>query len=183
MVRLIFAGAGLIVAVMLAGTAVAEPDNEFRDCNVCPLMMVLPAGTFMMGSPPNEAMRSGDEGPLHEVSIAKRLAVGRFEVTFDEWEACQADGGCGQYKPSDDGWGVGRRPVVNISWADAKAYATWLSKKTGKEYRLPSEAEWEYAARAGTTTPFSTGRTITSDQANFDGNFTFGETSQGHISQ
>ncbi len=110
-----------------------------------------------------------DEGPQHKVTIAKPFAVGRFAVTFAEWDACVAAGGCGGYKPGDSGWGRGDRPVINVSWDDAKAYVAWLSKKTGATYRLLSEAEREYAARAGTTTPFWWGSSITPEQANYDG--------------
>jgi formylglycine-generating enzyme required for sulfatase activity len=88
------------------------------------------------------------------VSIAAPFAVGRYAVTFDEWDACVADGGCNGYRPSDEGWGRGKHPVINVSWEDAKAYVSWLSRKTGKTYRLLSEAEREYVTRAGTTTPF-----------------------------
>jgi formylglycine-generating enzyme required for sulfatase activity len=132
-------------------------------------MVVVPAGSFMMGSPASEAGRLDDEGPQHRVTVAKPFAVGKFEVTVAEWDACVAGGGC-NHKPSDQGWGRGRRPVINVSWQDAKGYVAWLSRKTGRTYRLLSEAEWEYAARAGTTTPFSTGATISTDQANFGGN-------------
>src|SRR6266566_4275122 len=139
---------------------------------------VVPAGSFTRGSPTSEPGHSADEGPQHTVTIARPFAVGRFAVTFDEWDACAADGGCyntgtrtsngeafldspysivpewalGGYKPSDEGWGRGRRPVINVSWYDAKAYVAWLSKKTGKSYRLLSGAEYEYATRAGTQT-------------------------------
>jgi formylglycine-generating enzyme required for sulfatase activity len=104
-------------------------------------------------------------------------------VTFAEWDACVAAGGCNGHRPGDRGWGRGNRPVINVSWNDAKAYVAWLSRKTGKTYRLLSEAEWEYAARAGTTTPFSTGQTITTDQANFDGNSTYGGGRKGVFRQ
>jgi formylglycine-generating enzyme required for sulfatase activity len=99
-------------------------------------------------------------------------------VTFDEWDACIAAGGC-KHRPGDEGWGRGRRPVINVSWNDAKEYVAWLSKTTGKSYRMLSEAEWEYAARAGTTTPFSTGETISTEQANYDGNYTYAGGSKG----
>jgi formylglycine-generating enzyme required for sulfatase activity len=103
--------------------------------------------SFMMGSPlwPHDS----EEGPQHRVWIARQFAVGQFEVTFDEWEACAAGGGCNGYKPGDQGWGRGRRPVINVNWDDAKTYVAWLVKVTGKPYRLLSEAEYEYAARAG----------------------------------
>ena len=92
------------------------------------------------------------------MTFARQFAVGKFAVTFDEWDACVADGGCNGYKPSDQGWGRGKRPVIRVNWDDAKAYVAWLSRKTGKTYRLLSEAEREYVTRAGTTTPFWWGR-------------------------
>jgi formylglycine-generating enzyme required for sulfatase activity len=123
----------------------------FRDCAECPEMVVVPAGSFSMGSPENEVGRYGDEGPQHLVTIARPFAVGRFEVTFTEWNACVAAGGC-SHRPNDEGGGGGNRPVINVSWNDiTKGYLPWLSRKTGKAYRLLTEAEWEYAARAGTT--------------------------------
>ena len=122
-----------------------------------------------MGSPESEPERAKDEGPQHEVTIARPFAVGKFAVTFSEWDACTADGGCGRYTPEDRGWGRGSQPVINVSWLDAKAYVAWLSKKTGKDYRLLSEAEREYAARAGTKTPFWWGASITPGEANYCG--------------
>jgi len=101
-------------------------------------MVVLPRGSFTMGSPSNEEGRDSDEGPQHRVTIGYDLAVGKYEVTFDEWNACVGDGGCRGYRPNDQGWGRGRRPVINVSWDDAKAYVTWLSRKTGQRYRLLS---------------------------------------------
>jgi len=109
-----------------------KPKDTFKECANCPEMMVVPPGSFTMGSPTSEPGYSADESPQHKVTIARQFAVGRFEVTFDEWDACAADGGCNGYKPSDEGWGRGRRPVINVSWDDAKAYVAWLSKKTGK---------------------------------------------------
>ena len=131
-----------------------KPKDTFKECANCPEMVVVPAGSFTRGSPTSEPGHSADEGPQHTVTIARPFAVGRFAVTFDEWDACAADGGCNGYKPSDEGWGRGRRPVINVSWDDAKAYAAWLSKKTGKSYRLLSAAEYEYATRAGTQTAY-----------------------------
>lgn len=125
----------------------------FRDCPECPEMKRLDGGSFMMGSPDNELGHRAWEGPQREVKIAP-LAVGLKEVTFAEWEACVAGGGCGNYAPTDKGWGKGTRPVIMVSWNDAQAYAKWLSGKTGKKYRLPTEAEWEFAARGGTTTAY-----------------------------
>ncbi len=130
-----------------------------------------------MGSPESERGRGKDEGPQHRVAFAKPFAVGKFEVTFAERDACVAEGGCTQ-KPGDESWGRGRHPVINVSWHDATQYTAWLSNKTGKDYRLLSEAEWEYAARGVTkatepSMPFSTGATINYRQANYDANFTY----------
>ena len=140
----------------------------WRDCEFCPTLVVIPAGTFCMGSPESEEGYSRDEGPRHEVTL-RSFALGVSEVTFDEWDACFRGGGCGTRRPSDRGWGRGARPVINVSWDDAQAYVSWLSAETGEPYRLPSESEWEYAARAGTTTPFHTGAAISTDQANYHG--------------
>ncbi len=157
--------------------------DTFRDCPECPEMVVLPAGRFTMGSPASEEERGDDEGPQREVTIPEPFAVGKFEVTFAQWDSCVAGGGCDEYRPEDSGWGRGTRPVINVNWDDAKRYIEWLSGKTGLTYRLLSEAEWEYAARAGTTTPFSTGKTITTDQANFDGNYTYNGSRKGKFRQ
>jgi formylglycine-generating enzyme required for sulfatase activity len=160
-----------------------KPKDTFRDCPDCPEMVVVPAGSYMMGSPASEGDRSENEGPQRNVAIAKPFAVGKFELTFAEWDACVAAGGC-KHKPGDQGWGRGKRPVINVRWDDiTREFVPWLSKKTGKTYRLLTEAEWEYAARAGTTTPFSTGKTITTDQANFNGNYTYGGSSKGEYRQ
>ena len=126
----------------------------FRDCAVCPEMVVVPAGAFTMGSPASEDGRLDDEGPLRRVTIPVPLAVGVHEVTFAEWDACVSAGGCGGYQPADRGWGRGSRPVINVSWEDAQGYLRWLSTRTGERYRLLSESEWEYVARAGTTTAY-----------------------------
>lgn len=151
----------------------------FKDFDVGPEMVVVPAGSFVMGSFESEEGRTMNEGPQHNVTFAKPFAVGRFAVTFNEWDACAADGGCNNYKPKDEGWGRGDRPVINVSWNDAKAYVAWLSKKTGKPYRLLSEAEWEYVARAGTITPFWWGNSISTGQANYNGNSTYGKSVKG----
>jgi formylglycine-generating enzyme required for sulfatase activity len=132
-------------------------------------MIVVPAGSFTMGSPASEPGGSSNEGPQHTVTFAPQFAVGQFEVIFDEWDACVADGGCNGYRPSDQGWGRGRRPVINGSWDDAQAYVVWLSNKTGKTYRLLTEAEYEYATRAGTQTRYPWGNDIGTNNANCRG--------------
>ena len=135
----------------------AEARQAFRDCPKCPEMVLIPGGSFMMGVPQGEEERveladklRGRAAPLHRVTV-KAFALGRTEVTFAAWDACIAGGGC-SYRPDDQGWGRGRQPVINVAWSDLRQYLDWLSKRSGKQYRLPSEAEWEYAARAGTTT-------------------------------
>ena len=144
------------------------PGTVFRDCPHCPEMVVVPAGRFEMGSPASEEGRYDSEGPQHEVTFDSPFAVGVYEVTFDEWDACVSGGGCGGYRPDDEGWGRGGRPVINVSWEDARAYAEWLSGETGESYRLLSEAEWEYVARAGTVTRFWWGDAIGLNRANCD---------------
>jgi formylglycine-generating enzyme required for sulfatase activity len=134
----------------------------FKDHEHGPDMVVVPAGEFLMGSTDD-----AEEQPVHNVVIPSPFAVGKFAVTFAEWDACVADGGCNGYKPGEEGWGRDRRPVINVSWHDAKLYIDWLNARTGKTYRLLSEAEWEYVTRAGTDTPFWWGREITAGQANF----------------
>ena len=156
-----------------------RPGSVFRDCAACPEMVVVPAGSFMMGSPASEEGRRESEGPVHRVEIRKPFAVGKYEVTFAEWDACVSAGDCGGYRPGDRGWGRGRRPVVNVNWEDAKSYVSWLSRKSGEAYRLLSESEWEYAARAGTTGPFHFGSTISTDQANYDGALAYGSGGKG----
>jgi formylglycine-generating enzyme required for sulfatase activity len=138
----------------------------FRDAPFAPEMVVVPAGEFVMGSPDTEGDRYDDEGPQHRVTFANGFAIGRYPVTFDEYDRfCDARR---RRKPDDQGWGHERRPVINVSGDDARAYAAWLSRETGRAYRLPSEAEWEYACRAGTTTRYGFGDEITPADANFD---------------
>ncbi len=141
----------------------------FRDCTACPQMVVIPAGSFMMGSPETDKEARRNERPQHKVTIARPFAVSKFEVTFAEWNACVAAGGC-EHRPRDLGWGEGTRPVMNVSWNDiTKQYLPWLNRMTGQPYRLLTEAEWEYAARAGTTTRYSWGDEPGENNANCDG--------------
>lgn len=143
------------------------PGAEFRDLPHTPLMVVIPAGGFLMGSALGEVGRAANEGPQHRVRIGAPLAVGKYPVTFAEWDAfCDATQSA--YRPSDNGWGRERRPVVNVSYDDALAYCTWLSNATGRAYRLLTESEWEYSCRAGTTMRYAFGDAITTEQANFN---------------
>jgi len=116
-------------------------------------MVVIPTGSFSMGSPASEPGRGTDEGPQHFVTIGYRFEVSKYPITFEEWDACVSDGGCNN-RPADQGWGRGARPVINVSWDDAQSYVRWLSGKTGQPYRLLSEAEYEYVNRAGATTAY-----------------------------
>ena len=179
------------VLALLQGTTVtaAEKTEELirkyprgkklSDCEQCPELVVVPAGSFMMGSPLYEEGRSDNEDPQHRVMIGAPFAVGIHEVTFAEWDACVTDGTCDGLRTHDKNWGRGRRPVINVTWNDAKTYTGWLSAKTGEQYRLLSEAEWEYVARAGTTDPFHYGTTISTDQANYSGSKAYGKGEKG----
>ena len=138
--------------------------TEFKDCASCPHMTIVPAGEFTMGSPPAEQQAEAQ----HRVTIATPVAVSKFEITFEDWNACVSDGGCDNARPNDEGWGRGRHPVIHMSFDLAKAYVAWLSRKTGKTYRLLTEAEWEYAARAGTTTTFAFGDSLSPGSANYN---------------
>ncbi len=139
-----------------AAESTLKPGDEFSECQDCPEMVVLPAGNFLMGSSAGEVGRQDIEGPQRQVTINYEFAVSRTEVTFDQWDACVADGGCAN-PAGDAGWGRGSRPAVNISWDDANEFVLWLSNITGKPYRLLTESEWEYAARAGSATAWSFG--------------------------
>lgn len=151
------------------GWFTAGEGQGFRDCAKCPEMVIVPQGEYKMGSPESEEGRGQSEGPRHEVKVGKPFAIGKFEVTFDEWDACVAGGGCRGYNPTGPDAERGRRPVSNVSWDDAQAYVQWLRGRTGKPYRLPSEAEWEYVARAGTDTPYWWGAHVSPGQVNYVG--------------
>ena len=172
--------ARVVLALCVAACATALPGDEgtaeagqrrrgsgevFRDCAVCPEMVVVPAGRFRMGCV-SGAFCLDDELPVREVRL-RSFALSRHEVTFAEYGRFAA--ATGRDPPDDRGWGRGRRPVIGVSWEDAAAYANWLSEETGEAYRLPSEAEWEYAARAGTTTSYGWGPFIGRNRANCDG--------------
>jgi formylglycine-generating enzyme required for sulfatase activity len=157
--------------------AALRPADYFRECERCPEMVVVPAGKFTMGANASEAGSTADERPQHEVSFAKAFAVGRLPVTSDQWDACVSAQGC-SYRPPIDMSEAGQgRPVRNISWDDANEYVWWLSRTTGKTYRLLSESEREYVTRAGSTTAFWWGDSITPVQptGRAENNYPFAE--------
>ncbi|MCB1824848.1 MAG: formylglycine-generating enzyme family protein, partial [Candidatus Competibacteraceae bacterium] len=180
--------------------AAKEFHDTLKDGSPGPEMVVIPAGTFLMGSPENEKSRDDDEGQ-HSVEIKQNFAIGKTEVTVGQFRRfvvatsyrteAEATGGCYSWngttwqQTADKNWRNpgfkqdDQHPVVCVSWNDALKYTEWLSKQTDKEYRLPTEAEWEYAARAGTPTPFFFGATISTEQANYDGNYTYGGGQKG----
>jgi len=139
--------------------------DRLQDGSLGPEMVVIPAGSFKMGDIQGGGF--SNESPVHEVRISKPFAIGKYEVTFAEYDKfCTSTG---RKKPSDKGWGRGERPVLNVNWNAAVAYTQWLSKQTGKKYQLPTEAQWEYAARAGSTTKYPWGNKIGKNRANCDG--------------
>jgi len=153
--RLAYATSALLMWSAAAAAAPPQPGERFGDCAECREMVVLPVGDFAMGSPDGEAGRENTEGPLHKVEIRRPIAIGLTEVSSLEWQACVDDGACNAPQAP----AAAETPVGGISWNDAKDYTAWLTAKSGRTYRLPSEAEWEYAARAGTATPWFWGDT------------------------
>lgn len=163
----------------------------FEDCAECPSMIVVPSGRFQMGSPDSEPEHEANESPVHDVTIAMPFAVGRYEVTLGEYKAFMrasryaSTPGCltneadvTEFRAKRDYLNPGykqtdRHPVVCISWNDATAYTQWLSARTGRRYRLLSEAEWEYAARANSKSPFPWGSQVTTGHANYDGQYMY----------
>ena len=153
-------GVGVARSAGAAGPDQARlPGETFRDCADCVELVIVPSGEFEMGSNAKPT-----EQPVHRVSIGKNFAIGRREVTFSDWDRCVAAGGC-KFTPPDRARGGGDRPVTDVSWDDAQEFIAWLSKTTGKAYRLPSEAEWEYSARGGSTTPFWWGKDVGTGRA------------------
>jgi formylglycine-generating enzyme required for sulfatase activity len=146
---------------------IGEP---YRDCPQCPEMVPLAPGWFRMGASWLDREAQSDERPIKEIVIDYSFAIGRTEVSFAEWQACVDDGGCHGYVPDDYRWGRGARPAIFVSWDDAQTYVDWLRGKTGKDYRLASEAEWEFACRAGTESKYPFGDEITPVLANYDRN-------------
>ena len=155
-----------------ARSSVRQPGETFADelsgGGLAPEMVVIPPGSFHMGCISGQQCRER-EFPVRAVTIPRAFAVSKFEVTFEDWDRCVARGDCGVYRPDEEGWGRGRRPVINVSWDDAQAYAAWLSRQTGGMYRLLSEAEWEYASRAGSSTAYAWGNDAGRNRANCNG--------------
>lgn len=153
-----------------SGKSFRDTTVDGQDCRRCPEMVVVPAGTFLMGGgtlePGRQDWQKDAESPRTRIAVDQPFATGLAAVSFNEWEACVADGGC-DVIPPDNGWGRGELPVINVTFHEAMKYVSWLSRKTGKYYRLLSEAEREYIARAGTTTPFWFGPIASPKHANY----------------
>ena len=135
-------------ALELIDKLTLRPGTTFSDCETCPSMVVVPAGSFWQGSEDSAPFALKMEKPRRMVTIAEPFAVGVFEITLEQWDHCVSDGGC-KTRPPDNGWGRGSRPVIMVSWNDTQEFTAWLSRKTGQSYSLPSESQWEYLARAG----------------------------------
>jgi formylglycine-generating enzyme required for sulfatase activity len=165
------AAAGAWMAFTPAGTPTSTellPLRVFRDCPDCPELVEIPPGSYQRGSPPGEPGHTQAEGPVTRVAIKRGFGIGRYPVTFGEWDQCARAGAC-RHTPNDRGWGRGTGPVFYVNWHDAHEYLGWLKSRTGKSYRLPSEAEWEYAARAGSATAYPWGDAIAEKRANCRG--------------
>ncbi|WP_418152203.1 formylglycine-generating enzyme family protein [Litorimonas sp. RW-G-Af-16] len=137
--------------ITMPPATIRKPAYDLRHSRPSPAkmnMVTIQPGKVMLGSPRGQAKRQRFEGPQVEVNIPYRFEVGKFEVTFDDWNNCLAGGGCRGYRPKDKGWGKGKRPVTNVSYDDVQSYIRWLNRSTGLKYRLLSEAEWEYVATA-----------------------------------
>lgn len=145
----------------LLAKAAEKTGKPFKECAECPEMVVIPPGNYTMGRDDGKSV----ETPAVPVAVLKSFAMSRYEITWDEWLACVEAGTCTQV-PDDHEWGRGQQPIMNITWQDANDYAGFLTEKTGQAYRLPTEAEWEYAARAGTETHFFWGDTAGTYNAN-----------------
>ncbi len=171
----------LLLLSIVCRAAAGEPEyvagERFRDCPECPEMVVVPAGVFEMGSLPGEEGHRPSEAPRHLVSIRKPFAIARYETTIRELQACRDEGGCLGLKgfPHDGG---DRLPFTGIAWMQIPSYLEWLKAKSGHAYRLPSEAEWEYAARAGSLTSFAFGDELTVEDARV-GNNAYGPVNVG----
>ena len=152
---------GGLTASDIALAASAKVGETFKDCKKCPKMVVIPGGKFLMGDDKGKK----NQRPAHEVTIKGPLAISIYEVTWIEWQACKKAGACKRDLDSHK-WGKGKRPVINMSWNETQDYTKWLAKKTGRPYRLLSEAEWEYAARAGSTTAYWWGDKLKKKYAN-----------------
>ena len=167
-----------IAASAPAPADVGQGGQVFRDCANCPVMVAIPAGSGLIGSPAAESGHESSEEPRRSIRFARPFAVSRDSISFAEWDSCVAEGGCDNFIPGDMGWGRGPQPLVLVSWNDAKAYVAWLSKKTNQTYRLLSESEWEYSARACRSAAcgdwtFWFGDVINPDLANYDWRYSY----------